>query len=74
MNHRHAETLFLRFRIRLGFRVRVGQDREQSNVGAQTEQNQVLHARAEYLTALEKSVLLSATQPIQIKASKKRVQ
>ncbi len=39
VNHRHAETLFLRFRISFGFRVRVGEDREQRDVGAQTKQN-----------------------------------
>jgi hypothetical protein len=72
VNHRHAETLFLRFRIRLGFRVRVGQ--EQRDVGAHTEQNKVLHTRAEHLAALKKSVQLSATQTIQINASKKRMQ
>ena len=54
MNHRHAEALFLHFRIRLGLGVRVGKVREQRNVGTQTEQNQVFHAGAERLSILQK--------------------
>jgi hypothetical protein len=54
VNHRHTEALFLRFGIRLGLGVRVGEDREQREVGAQTEQNEAIHTWAEGLAVLQK--------------------
>jgi hypothetical protein len=62
VNHRHAKALFLCFG---SFGVRVGEDREQREVGAQTEQHKALHTRGERLAVLQKRCQSFSDEPEQ---------